>query len=293
MGRVLYNNGKWRGVWNLPKYQEMRDKIKESFKDLTFVEEGHKYYINGEEITCVSNVIHQFQEHFDAPTKAKECSERYWNDESSIYYHMTPAEIEAAWEANSRNACEVGSERHEFGESCLYYMTEQYDKILPGFKDRLREDGGFEAIQPKEVAIVKYWEDLPACFIPIAAENLTYRKDLGYAGTFDILFYYDAELNGGTAEQSGAVIFDYKTNKDLYKNFKGKTLLYPLEGLLDCPLSIYKAQLSLYELSLRKIGFKIIGRRLIWLRPDESYDKIPLESYADRLEEYLLTHKSV
>jgi len=69
MSKILYNDGKWDGLWDLPKYQEMREKIVDSFKGLTFVEEGHKYFLNGKEITCVSNVTHMFQEHFDAPTK--------------------------------------------------------------------------------------------------------------------------------------------------------------------------------------------------------------------------------
>ena len=58
---ILYNDGKWDGIWDLPKYQEMRDKITESFKGLTFVEEGHKYFLNGKEMTCVSNVTHMLE----------------------------------------------------------------------------------------------------------------------------------------------------------------------------------------------------------------------------------------
>ncbi len=289
MSRTLYN-GKWDGIWDLPKYQEMREKIIESFKGLTFVEDGHKYFLNGKELMCVSNVTHMFQEHFDPITKSQETYERNFDNPDSKYYRMTPEEIREAWEANSRQACEVGSERHLWGESAFAYMTKQYDKIAPEFKDRLTEDGGFEAIYPKEIAICKFWEDLPVCFVPIAVENITYHKELNYSGTFDMLFYYEAELDGKSPDKSGFVIFDYKTNKDLYKNFKEKKLLPPFEGLLDMPVSIYKLQLSAYELNLQQLGFKIIGRRLIWLLPDGTYDKIPLESYAERLADYLKKH---
>jgi hypothetical protein len=108
-----------------------------------------------------------------------------------------------------------------------------------------------------------------------------------------MLFYYDAELEGKPAEKSGFVIFDYKTNKDLYKNFKEKKLLPPFHELLDMPCSLYKLQLSLYQLNLEQLGFKVIGRRLIWLLPDGTYDKIPLESYSEKLKKYLTENKIV
>lgn len=291
MAKILYNNGKWDGVWNLPKYQEIREKIVDAFKDLTFVEEGHKYYLHGNEITCVSNVIHQFQEHFDARQKAIETSERHFNDESSIYFGKTPKEIEKMWEENSKNACEHGTERHEFSESCFYFMTRQYDKILPQFKDRLLSDNEFLAKYPKEEAAASFYEDMPSCIIPILAETKVYDERLKYSGTFDLLCYYDAELDGRNSDNSGLMVLDWKTNKNLYKNFGGKTLLYPFEGLLDSPVSIYKLQLSLYQNALENIGMKVIARRLMWLKPDGTYDKIPLEEYTKKLRETLSEQK--
>ncbi len=289
MSRILYK-GKWDGIWDRPKYQEMRQKIIDSFKGLTFIEEGHRYFLGDKEFTCVSNVTHRFQEETDWHAKAIEVSERDYENENSKYYHMTSDEIEKAWKDNSSRACVHGSERHEFGESCYWYMTGQFDKILPAFKDRLTEDGGFLAIHPKEEATVKFWEDLPVSFVPIAVENITYNKTLNYSGTFDMLFYYDAELDGKDPKYSGFVIFDYKTNKDLYKNFQEKKLLPPFEELYDMPCSLYKLQLSLYQLNLEQLGFKVIARRLIWLRPDGEYDKIPLESYSKVLSEELTKH---
>ena len=287
--RVLYN-GKWDGIWDRPKYQQMREKILDSFKGLVFVEEGHKYYLNGNEITCVSNVTHLFQEHFDAPTKARETFERNFNNPDSKYYRMTAEEIEEAWRLNSKQACEHGTERHEFAESCFYYMTRQYDKILPEFKDRLTEDGGFLAIQPKEEAAVRFYEDMPVCVVPILAETKVYDEELGYSGTFDLLCYYDAELEGKPASRSGLMVLDWKTNKDLYKNFAGKTLLPPFNGLLDMPISLYKLQLSLYQNCLEKIGMKVVARRIMWLRPSGEYDKISLEPYVVKLREALTEH---
>ena len=116
MSKILYK-GKWDGIWDRPKYQEMRERIINSFKGLTFIEEGHRYFLGDKEFTCVSNVTHLFQEHTDWHAKAVEISGRDYDNEESKYYRMTTEEIEKAWEENSSRACTHGSERHEFGES--------------------------------------------------------------------------------------------------------------------------------------------------------------------------------
>lgn len=299
--KKLYN-GKWNDIWDKPKYVAIREQILESFKDLVFVEEGHKYFLRGKEITCVSNVTHKYKEEFDSEAQAQRTSEKYFNNPESKYYQKTPKEVLAMWEKKSSDACEHGTERHEFGESCFYFMTEQYDKILPAFKDRLtlEEDGrySFTAIYPKEEAIVKLYEDLPKSVVPILAETKVYNEILGYSGTFDILFYYDAEIDGLNPNQSGLFVMDWKTNEDLYKCFRKsdgrghyieKKLLHPFEELPDMPLSLYKLQLALYQMCLEKIGLKVVARRILWLKPDARYEKIALvEDFTKKLENDLM-----
>lgn len=287
--RVLYNKNKWLDICNLPKYEEIRNEILTKFKGLTFIEIGHKYFLNGKEMECVSNVAHRFQEHLDTRKLATETYERNFNNPNSKYYGMTINEIIESWKKISNDSCTHGTETHEFGESAFYYMIGQYDRILPNFKDRLTEDGGFKALSPKEEAIVKFYEDIPTCIVPILAETKVFVEydKTGYAGTFDILFYYDAELNGKALEDSGLMIMDWKTNKDLYKNFKEQKLLPPFDGLLDMPLSTYKLQLSLYENALYNIGLKVVGRRILWLKPDSDYEKINLESYRKEIDNEL------
>ena len=53
MSRILYNTGKWEGVMDNPKYQDIRTKILNSFNRLIFIEEGHKYFLDGVQMTCV------------------------------------------------------------------------------------------------------------------------------------------------------------------------------------------------------------------------------------------------
>lgn len=287
--RILYNKNKWLDIYHLPKYQTIRDKILTTFQGLTFVEEGHKYFLNGKEMECVSNVAHMFQEHIDTVKLATETYERNYNKPSSKYFQMTIDEIVESWKKISNEACTTGTFHHEFGESCFYYMIGEYDRILPEFKDRLTEDGGFKALYPKEEAVVRFYEEIPRCIVPILAETRVFVEygKAGYAGTFDILFYYDAEIDGKSSTNNGLMVLDFKTNKDLYKNFKEQKLLPPFDGLLDMPLSTYKLQLSLYENALYKIGLKVVGRRILWLKPDGEYEKINLESYRKEIDKEL------
>lgn len=285
--RILYRNNKWENIWDKPKYEMIREQIKQSFNGLTFIEEGHKYFLNGKPMTCVSDVTHLFQEHFDSNQKAIETSERNWDNPDSKYYRMTPEQILESWKRISSDACIMGTGKHLVGEMLFYYMIGQNEKIVPELQNRLTDDGGFLILDEREESAAKFFEDIPECIVPIMAETKVYDEELGYSGTFDILFYYDAELDGKKPDKSGLVIMDYKTNRDLYKNFKGKTLLAPFEELLDMPLSLYKLQLSLYQNCLEKVGLKVIARRILWLKPDGTYDKINLEEYVKILREAL------
>ena len=287
---MILKRGKWKNISNLNKYQQMRDLIKRSNQGLVFVNEGHRYYYNGKQLESVSNITHLFTPKFDAAAKSQEMYEKYYNDPTSKYYQMTQQQILEQWTVIKDTACYNGTNVHEFGESCFYFMTYQDDKILPNFKARLNGDE-FNSINEKEDAVVKFWNDLPQCFVPIASENQVCREDLGYSGTFDLLFYYDAELDNKTPDKSGFVIFDYKTNKDLYKNFRGERMLYPFNELLNCSFNVYQLQLSLYQLALEPIGFKVIGRRIIWLKDDSSYEKINTNLYTYNLY-HALTNKA-
>lgn len=79
----------------------------------------------------------------------------------------------------------------------------------------------------------------------------------------------------------------HNTNEDLFKNFRGQTLLEPFDDMLDQNASYYTLQLSLYEIPLNNLGYKVVGRRLIWVRPDGTYEKISIPSVSERLRETL------
>ena len=277
---------KWDKYYNLPEIVEIRNKILETYTNkLVFLEGPHEYYLDGIKYMCVSDVTHKFDPK-SSDEMAENCVKKWQRDmdPNYKYYGMSKEEILAKWKVKSGKACEFGTEVHAFGESMFYYMTEQYDKILPECKDKFR-NGQPCPTSPQEEAIVKFWNDLPETIVPVLAETKVFNVDtFQYAGTFDILFYHVNEKN---PENSGLVIFDYKTNEDLYKNFKEQTLLWPFNDMLDMSYSFYTLQLSLYAIPLQNINYKVVARRLIWVKPDGTYDSIKVNNVAERLREVL------
>lgn len=277
---------KWDKYYHLPEIEEIRKKIVETYTNkLIFLEEPHEYYLDGVQYMCVSDVTHKYK-----PTTSEQMAEncvKKWqrdNDPSYKYYGMSKEEILAQWAVKSGHACEFGTDVHAFGESMFYYMTEQYDKILPECASKF-EGGRPHPTNPHEEAVVKFWDDIPENMVPVLAETKVFnRNGTPYAGTFDILFYY---VDENDSSRSGLVIFDYKTNEDLFKNFRGQTLLWPFNDMLDQNASYYTLQLGCYQIPLENLGMKVIGRRLIWLLPSGKYEKVKLESVSNRVREAL------
>ena len=275
----------WKEAYNLPEVMAVREKIKDSFKDLIFDEGPHKYYWHGKTIPSVSRTIDQFVEPFPTEKKAQECYEKYYNDPTSKYYQMTASDIKKQWKQKNDNANNQGTLAHAFGENAMHYMVGDYDAISDDFKDRL-VNGKFEARTGFEKAIVKFWNDMPDEYVPMLVENRVYAmcgKEIPvYAGTFDLLVY--CTIPG----KEGLIIMDYKTNEDLYKNFNGKTLLPPLTEFLDSPFEHYRIQQFLYCRALREINIHIKAKRLIWIKQNGEYVNTKLGGYNDKTEEKII-----
>lgn len=82
------------------------------------------------------------------------------------------------------------------------------------------------------------------------------------------------------------MLVTHNTNKCLTKNFardKGVMMLPPFDDMYDEPQGHYTFQLSAYALMLMNLGFKVIDRKLIWLKPDGTYEKIPLPDITERI----------
>lgn len=273
---------KWEKYYNLPEIEKIRNDIINTYTNkLIFYEEPHEYYLDGVKYMCVSDVTHKYKPVSSEDMVNNILSSKRWSEDPTYKYYKLPKDkILEQWTDKSRKACEFGTEVHAFGESMFYFMTEQYDKILPECSNKFI-DGVPVPSNSHEEAVVKFWNDIPENMVPVLAETKVFnRHGTPYAGTFDILFYY-VEYPG--SKNNGLVIYDYKSNEDLFKNFKGQTLLWPFNDLLDMNESYYRLQLGCYQIPLENLGYNVAGRRLIWLKPDGTYEKIKVPEISERI----------
>jgi len=226
-----------------------KEAITKTFSGLSFEEDAHKYFVEGKPLnTSVSGCIKQFYEGFDAKAKAEE-----WEITKGI-----PAEETlAAWKETNDESKERGHRVHSFAEDFFYNKG-----LIPSC--------------PQELAVVKFWKGLPEWIIAVAPELQMYHLEQFFGGTADLLLF-------DTRTQT-YIIADYKTNKDLQKNFRGKKMLPPFEHLLDCPLSHYKIQLSYYQILLEQVhGIEVSRRVVVYLGLDGEYHLYDCEDLTQEL----------
>lgn len=222
--------------------------LKPYFPNLDFDEPSHTYHVAGIAKKSVSKWIHGFVEEVDWDEKAFHVA---------LKRGITKEEVLKEWKENNEESTERGHRVHAFGEGEL-----------------LNPEIG------QELAVCKFWEDLDSRYICVHKEIQMYHYEYVLAGTSDILLY--------DTQTDTYIIADYKTNKDLFKNFKGKRLLEPFFFLEDHPYNHYQIQLSFYQLMLEQTGIKVSERWVIWLKHDGTYQLFKTEDFTEDLKEYLL-----
>jgi hypothetical protein len=267
---------------------KIRNKILKEFSDLEFIEDGHKYFLNGQQLPSVSEVTHRFSQYpFDSENQAIKYAEKHGE---------TPQYWLDKWKFNSLKATRSGTLTHEFMEG-LGWLRNGHPELMPksaAFKYE-KEKNWLIPTRPKEEAGLKFYDELHPSLHFVLAETKVYtgkNKELtnlkqDYCGTFDLLMYYEDPENDNN---SGLVIMDYKTNKELKSDFNrgtGKFLLPPFDDLYEESLGFYTLQLNCYQLPLEDIGLKVIARRIIWLKDDGTYELIPIPDITKKLREAL------
>ena len=264
---------------------EIREHILSSFSNLEFIEEGHKYYIHNEDGTIdtpisVSGLIKEFEPYVDWDVKAEGVALKEGVDVEVI---------KRRWKENTLKATNSGTQHHEFGESYMNFIRGLDKSTFCNSCIKQYEEGYLIPCAPKQEAIVKYWEDifkidnlyplLPEVKMYMPKDNNFGIKKL-YCGTADITFAmkYKGEWC--------IIIHDYKTNASLSNDYNQKfnvTMLPPFDNMIDESKSHYVFQLSAYSLMLMNLGYKVIDRKLIWLKNYCNYEKIPLPDITKEL----------
>ena len=88
---------------------DIRNKILKEFKDLEFYEEGHRYFLHGQQLPSVSEVTHRFCQY---PFNEKEQAERYAEKHGETAQYWLDQ-----WKFTNLKATTSGTLTHEYGES--------------------------------------------------------------------------------------------------------------------------------------------------------------------------------
>ena len=267
---------------------QIRKKILDSFNDLEFIEEGHKYFRNGQEYASVSSIAARFEEQFDTDAKAEAYAQK--NGKTAEYWKKK-------WLFTNQKATTTGTQVHGYGESMAWLHMGFPENITADKKYAYNADENWLIpTRPKEDAALAFWDDLPENVYVVLPETRVYTNanpELpqfreNYAGTFDLLLYYKHPTD---PSKSGLCIRDWKTNREIYKEFsrsRGKMMLYPFNNLYDEPFGAYTIQLNCYQIPLEDIGLKILDRKIIWLKDDGTYELIPVDNCTKTLRNYFL-----
>lgn len=263
--------------------RDIRNKILDTFNELEFIEEGHKYFLRGEELRSVSSVVSDYEEPFDSERKAAEYAlkhgetKEYWLDQ---------------WRWNNLKATTTGTLVHSYAESLSWIKAGHPEMITPeNVCKYISEKNWLIPTRTKEEAALKFWKDMPDSLHIVLPETKVYSGvnptlspfKFNYAGTFDLLLYYKHPTNDAL---SGLLLCDYKTNAELMKEYArkfGKFLKPPFNDIYDEPMGGYTIQQSLYQIPMEDIGLKVLGRRLIWLKDDATYEVIKLPDVTEKL----------
>lgn len=229
---------------------EAKHNIHKKFEELKFQEDIHQYNIDNKSLKSVSYFIKDFCDEFNPIQAAIGVAKKQGK---------TVGEVLQEWEDIKNNACDLGTATHLFGEHFL-------------------NTGEANPTNGYEEAIIKFWTDLPDHIIPVTQEIKMYCLKMGIAGTADIVLY--------NKETGKFIIADYKTNKDLFKNFRGKKLKAPFNDLLDSPFGKYNIQLSMYQILFELTGYEVEERFIIWLKPDATYELFHTTDLKDRINEF-------
>ena len=267
----------------------IRDNIRNRFKNLEFIEDGHKYYLHKndgtkKEMTSVSSVCHLFEPYVDWEEILENKAKKIGVDKEIL---------RREWREKNITSTSNGSLTHLFAEAYMYFFMGDIDSMPEVIKKMQYEDGFLIPYGNKQKAIAKYYEDLyqidnfypvmPETQVYIDSDNNPFGINIDISGTFDALFAF-RDTNGDIKLS----VRDWKTNKSLeneYNQSYGNTLLEPFNTneFINEPKSIYTIQLSLYQLGLEQLGYEISDRKLLWLTDDGEYYKIDVENVTEKL----------
>jgi hypothetical protein len=237
---------------------------------ILFVEETHKYYIDGNcdgNLSC-TGFIHEFFGHFDPKGIIAKMRKNPVKWAQSKYFGKTDEEIIKEWNDNGKAASEAGTAMHLAIEQFLHGSSEQ---IKPEVKDT-----------PEWRYFMKFWADCGGDLEPYRSEwEVWTSSDIKLCGSIDMVFRRKSD--------GRFVIYDWKRSKEIKAENPFGMGLAPLDHLPDCNYWHYTLQLNVYKWMLEKYyGLDVADLYLVILHPDNpSYRRMRLNILTEEVEDMI------
>lgn len=236
---------------------------------IVFVEETHKYYVDG---SCEGNLsctgfVHEFFGHFDpkAILKKMRASPKWPQNK---YFGKTNEEIIKEWADSGKAASEAGTAMHLAIEQFLHGSAELIKpEILNSTEWRYFE---------------KFWKDCGGDLEPYRSEwEVWTSDDIKLCGSIDMVFRRRSD--------GKFVIYDWKRSKEIKADNPFGSGLVPLEHLPDTNYWHYTLQLNIYKWILERFyGLEVADLYLVILHPDNSsYRRMRLNILEDEIEDMI------
>jgi len=207
--------------------------------NISLFEETHKYFLKDNpafEFTSATTFIHYFFKQFDTVGIANSLTST--NDR---YKHLSPEELIAQWDKIAEEGTIVHSEIEQFIKKGTIIPTRLKSKLAVNWiKNKIDE---------------KY---------ELFSEVIVYSKELGIAGTIDLLLY--------DKEDGSYKIIDWKTSRRIFTSSYNSEMGNTPESanLMDCNFIHYSLQLSLYQYLLENYyGLNVTGSAIIHIGEDK------------------------
>ena len=249
---------------------DIKEKLKDAFKDFVFFEDGHYYEYKGKRVgISVTRLIEEYANEFERDIIAERCA---------VKEGKSVEQILSEWEYKNQVACEKGHLGHEYAQT-------RWSGI--NYQENIKD--GLEAVK-----------------IPL--EKVKQQADNFYNEYFDKLEHLQDELVVGSDEYDiasavdhlfinkmtgGLVLVDYKTNSILkgYNDDKKTTkkMKVPLHTIVDDALHHYYIQLSIYKYLIEKYAKVQVEEMFIVYMSENinDYEIIEIPYLKDEVEKIL------
>lgn len=251
---------------------DIKNKILETFKDYTFVDETHTYYYKGNQVSIsTTGLIHQYSQEFDK-----------WEMSANVARKRGISQLEVLeeWRIENLHSTIKGSMIHEFAQSLWEgkdYIFKYEDVPNEINVKRLKE----ELLAMSNQAL-NFYNDYKDLYELVGCEIYLGSPDFDECGATDMLL-----MNKLTEE---LLVIDFKSNKKIdYESFGHKKMKVPLQKYEDCNYIHYSLQLNAYCYKIEYMtGIKVKDKLLIYFDCNkDNYEVIePLEMRKEVIEIY-------